>query len=68
MNYFNNKTDAAQFADDLLTAFPNVLPSITIISPEKFVVLSATSTIDFLSEDLDEGTVATFFSQTQVNT
>lgn len=68
ISYFNNKVDAVQFADDLRTAFPNASPSITIISPEKFAVSYVTTTIGISSDDSEGEQVATFFSQTQVNT
>lgn len=46
-----NKADVAQFVRDLLHLFGSVLPSITIINPEKFGVSYVSIVIDTSSED-----------------
>lgn len=68
MNFFNNKKDAAAFVGDLKKSFPNGSPLTMTIPPEKYVVCSVSTAIGKLSDEIEQLQVASFFSQTQVNT
>lgn len=65
---FPNRTEAVQFVDDLLKAFPNASASITTMSPEKFVVSFAPIAIDTSLVDTARERAELNFLRTQVNT
>jgi hypothetical protein len=64
---FEDKTNAAEFVNDLTKTFPDVSVWITITEQGKYEVSFAPSATDGSSEDTDLLT-AKFFSETQVNT
>lgn len=68
MNFFENKTEAAQFAEEIEHIFPGSSPSITITPQGKYVVSYASTAIGLSSDDTEQETAALIFSATQSNT
>ena len=67
INYFDNKTDAVQFVNDLKQTFPESSPSITTIIREKSEAYAVTFATVGSSGDTDLELVAKDFFKTQVN-
>jgi hypothetical protein len=65
---FQTRTEAVQFVDDLLKAFPNASASITTMSPEKFVVCFAPTVTDTSLVDTVREQAELNFLRSQVNT